>query len=71
MTCARGCCETQAEHYQSLRVADGERSSMKKVTVHRDANIEVDVTEHWHDRQDVLVKPKSVTLTAGGLAAGE
>lgn len=62
MTCLRGCCTTQAEHYRSLRVASSDRSDLTKVTTERDASVEVDVTEHWHDRQDVLVKPKTLNL---------
>lgn len=62
MPCSRGCCATQAEHYRSLKVASAARSQMTKVTTERDSSVEVDVTEHWHDRQDVLVKPKTVTL---------
>jgi len=61
MSCARGCCATQAEHYRSLLVAHPDRRSMTKVT-------ECDggskgsgrITEHWHDRQDVLVRPATV-----------
>ncbi len=60
MTCARGCCQTQAEHYQSLRVASPDRAQMTKVTTERDSSVTVDVTEHWHDRQDVLVKPETI-----------
>ena len=62
MTCTRGCCATQAEHYRTLLVASPDRSQLTKVTTERDSSVAVDVTEHWHDRQDVLVKPKSVTL---------
>lgn len=62
MACSRGCCTTQAEHYQSLGVASSDRSHMTKVTTERDSSVEVDVTEHWHDRQDVLVKPKTLNL---------
>lgn len=64
MPCVRGCCETQAEHYQSLHVGDPERKQLKKVTTSRDSDaaggLAVDVTEHWHDRQDVLVKPPTI-----------
>jgi hypothetical protein len=63
MTCARGCCDTPAEHYRSLRVSSPDRSKMTKVTTERDSSVEVDVTEHWHDQQDVLVKPKSIRIT--------
>ena len=62
MSCARGCCASQAEHYQSLRVSSAGRSRMTKVTTERDSSVEVAVTEHWHDRQDVLVKPKTVSV---------
>lgn len=62
MACARGCCETQIEHYRSLRVASSDRAHMTKVTTERDSSITVDVTEHWHDRQDVLVKPEPIKV---------
>lgn len=66
MSCARGCCATQAEHYKSLRVGDPDRKHLQKVTTHRDSDagggLSVDVTEHWHDRQDVLVKPKTLNV---------
>lgn len=60
MACSRGCCATQAEHYQSLKVASADRSQMTKVTTTDTGKGTVDVTEHWHDRQDVLVKPTTV-----------
>lgn len=62
MSCARGCCETQAEHYRSLGVASPDRGQLTKVTTERDSSVEVDVTEHWHERQDVLVKPKTLSV---------
>lgn len=62
MPCARGCCDTQAEHYRSLCIASPGRRAMTKVTTERDSSVEVDVTEHWHDRQDVLVKPKTISV---------
>lgn len=61
MSCSRGCCSSQAEHYRSLRVSSSDRSQMTKVTTERDGDLAVQVTEHWHDRQDVLVKPPTVT----------
>lgn len=70
MACSRGCCATQAEHYRSLQVASADRSQMTKVTTERDSTVEVDVTEHWHDRQDVLVKPKSIRVTREELNHG-
>lgn len=60
MSCSRGCCASQAEHYQSLRVSSPDRRQMKKVTTTDTGKGTVDVTEHWHDRQDVLVKPNTV-----------
>ena len=62
MTCLRGCCETQAEHYRSLRILDPDRAHLTKVTTEKDSTVEVDVTEHWHDRQDVLVKPETIRV---------
>lgn len=70
MTCTRGCCATQSEHYQSLRVASSDRKQLTKVTTEKDSSIEVDVTEHWHDRQDVLVKPQSIRITREELNHG-
>ena len=69
MSCARGCCDTQAEHYQSLRVASPDRRGWTKRTV-CDGGPEGSavVTEHWHDRQDVVVRPgtvRAVRTTAG------
>ena len=60
--CVRGCCATQAEHYRSLCIASPDRAQMTKVTTEKDSSVTVDVTEHWHDRQDVLVKPETITL---------
>jgi hypothetical protein len=69
MTCARGCCVTQAEHYRSLRIASPDRRAMTKRT-ECDGGSEGSavVTEHWHDRQDVLVRPttvRAIRMTAG------
>lgn len=63
MACARGCCETQREHYLSLSVSHPERRGWTKVTTDVHDQHTVDVTEHWHDRQDVLVKPDTVRTT--------
>ena len=70
MTCARGCCATQAEHYRSLCVAAPDREQMTKVTTERDSTVAVDVTEHWHDRQDVLVRPETIRVTREELDHG-
>lgn len=60
MTCARGCCPTQRDHYRSLRVASPDRSSLTKTTTDDHGTHSVDVTQHWQDRQDVTVKPSPV-----------
>jgi hypothetical protein len=66
MSCARGCCETQAEHYRSLRVAASDRTSLTKTTTDDHGTHAVDVTQHWHDRQDVLIrKPETVRWKVG------
>lgn len=70
MTCARGCCPTPADHYQSLCIASSDRTQLTKLTTERDSSVEVDVTEHWHDQQDVLVKPKSIRVTREELNHG-
>lgn len=70
MACARGCCGTQAEHYRSLRVAAPGRDQLTKVTTERDATVTVDVTEHWHDRQDVLVRPETIRVNREELRHG-
>lgn len=64
MACARGCCETQREHYQSLRVSSPERRSLSKTTTDDHGTHTVEVKEHWQDRQDVTVKPRSIGLSA-------
>jgi hypothetical protein len=67
MACARGCCATQREHYQSLTVRGVDQSSLTKTTTDEHDTHSVDVTEHWHDRQDVTVKPPThrLRLTQG------
>lgn len=69
MSCTRGCCATPAEHYRSLRVASPTRSTLKKVTTDDHGTHKVDVTEHYHDRQDVLVRgPETVRAKIGSSA---
>jgi hypothetical protein len=71
MPCARGCCDTQAEHYRSLFVASPDRKRMRKVTTDVHDHHKVDVTEHWHDRQDVTVKPEPIRINAEELRSGK
>lgn len=63
MSCARGCCDNQAEHYRSLSVARADRASMTKTTTDDHGTHVVDVTEHWHERQDVTVKPRTIGVS--------
>lgn len=60
MACSRGCCSTPAEHYRSIAVAAMDRRAMTKTTTDVHDNHTVDVIEHWNDRQDVTVKPKTL-----------
>jgi len=62
MSCSKGCCESQAAHYRSLHVAGPDRGSMTKVTTDKHDTHQVDVTEHWHDQQDVLIRPETLKL---------
>ncbi len=45
-----------------------DRQPKKTVDVHDHHTVEV--TEHWDDRQDVLVKPETVRLKVKGTANG-
>ena len=56
MTCTRGCCATPAEHYRSVAVAHPDRKGWTKTVTDVHDKHTVDVTQHWHDRQDVNVK---------------
>ena len=60
-SCARGCCATQREHYQSLVIGKGtvEKQALKKVTTDVHDTHTVDVTERW-EGQDVTIKPKTI-----------
>jgi hypothetical protein len=62
MPCARGCCDTQAEHYRSIMVANPNRQKLRKTTTDVHDHHTVDVTEHWHDRQDVAVHPDTIRV---------
>ena len=62
MACARGCCRTQREHYQSLAVASPARAGLTKTTTDVHDAHTVAVTEHWYDRQDVTVRPRTHRL---------
>jgi hypothetical protein len=63
MSCTRGCCATPAEHYRSLRVASSDRRALTKTVTDDHGTHQVDVTQHWHDRQDVLVRPETLRIT--------
>lgn len=62
MSCARGCCPTQREHYLSIRVAGVDRAQMTKTTLDDHGTHRVAVTEHYTDRQDVTVKVPTVAV---------
>jgi hypothetical protein len=64
VSCSRGCCASPAEHYRSLSVAHPERRGWTKTTTDVHDKHTVDVTEHWHDRQDVKVKPETIRVHA-------
>ena len=71
MSCARGCCDSQRDHYQSIGTLTQVRSDWHKTTTHRTVGkTTVDVTEHFDGRQDVTVHPEPVvvkaTLSQGG-----
>jgi hypothetical protein len=54
---------------RSLNVARPGRRA-PKVTIDVHDRHTVTVTEHWHDRQDVLVKPQPVRMKARGTVHG-
>ena len=62
MACARGCCDTPAEHYRSVGLRA--RSPAPKVTVDVTDQTTNTVTEHFDvERQDVHIQvTKPVTL---------
>lgn len=71
MACARGCCATPAEHYRSVRVAAAGRERLTKTTTDDHGTHEVDVTEHWHDRQDVQVRGPGTVRARISRSTGE
>lgn len=64
-TCARGCCASQREHYKSLSVSSSARAELTKTTTDDHGTHSVEVTQHWQDRQDVTVKPKTLGIKVG------
>lgn len=63
MSCSRGCCASFAEHVRSLRVASPDRASLTKTVTDDHGTHRVDVTQHWHDRQDVTIRPETLRIT--------
>jgi hypothetical protein len=59
VACSRGCCETQADHYRSIAVANKAARDAGKTTVDVHDHHEVAVHERW-DGQDVTVRPPTV-----------
>jgi hypothetical protein len=64
MSCTRGCCDSQREHYQSIGTLTQGRSDWHKTKTHRTDTATVDVTEHFDGRQDVTVKPDPIAVKA-------
>lgn len=62
MPCARGCCPTPRDHYRSVGVASPGRTGLTKTRTDDHGTHKVEVTEHWADRQDVLVKAPSIRV---------
>lgn len=64
MSCAKGCCETQREHYQSIGVQSAGNAEWTRTNVHDMGTHTVDVIEHFDGRQDVTVHaPRLVVKT--------
>jgi hypothetical protein len=63
MSCARGCCPTQRAHYQSLSFASPNRANLTKTTADDHGSHVVEVKQHWADRQDVTVKPRTIGVS--------
>jgi hypothetical protein len=63
MTCSRGCCATQAEHYRSISVGRSDVLAEGKTTVDDHGTHTVEVKESGADRQDVTVKVPTVAVT--------
>lgn len=69
MSCAKGCCETQRDHYRSIQWA-GQLPSKPKVVEGKDENghrfkattdeLNNTVTQRHGDRQDVLIRANPV-----------
>jgi hypothetical protein len=69
--CSAPCrCETFAEHVRSLSVAHPDRRGWKKTVTDVHDKHTVDVTQHWHDRQDVTVKLQEPVRMRGDRKTG-
>lgn len=51
-----------AEKLRSINFGQAKRRRPKVTTDVHDQHA-VDVTEHWHDRQDVIVRPKTLRVS--------
>lgn len=64
MSCARGCCATQREHYQSLAVASSDHDEWTKTTTHDLGTHTVDEIDHFDGRRDITVHAPQVVARA-------
>jgi hypothetical protein len=53
-----------------VAVAHPARRTWTKTTTDVHDTHKVDVTQHWHDRQDVTVKPETIRVKAEELRRG-
>lgn len=60
MSCSRGCHPTFADHVRSLHISSSSRGDLTKTTTDDHGTHQVDVVEHWHDQQDVTVRPNTI-----------
>ena len=59
------------EHYRSISVAHPARRSMTKTVTDVHDHHKVDVTQHWHDRQDVNVRLDRPVQLRGDRTTGQ
>lgn len=64
MSCGRGCCDSFAEHVRTLSVASPDRANLTKTVTDDHGTHAVEVKQHWQDRQDVTVKPRTIGISA-------
>lgn len=63
MSCSRGCHDNFGDHVRSLSIASVNRDHLSKTTTDDHGTHVVEVKEHWRDRQDVTVKPRTIGVS--------